>query len=131
MFCPSPPSKPAKSSSSLLAFPFMLSTPLPPQTIPIPKNHQENPQKTRRKPAENPQKHPKIPPPTQTPSFHCLLLLPAGRFYVQCADVKISSSAGPTKPSPVVAISGIEHLPAEASAYRNVYNGQGPEEAVG
>lgn len=49
-------------------------------------------------------------------------------FYVQCADVKISSTAGPMLPSPITAISGIEHLPQDASGYRKAYNGQGPEE---
>lgn len=49
-------------------------------------------------------------------------------FYVQCADVKITSTAGPTLPSPITAIAGIEHLPQDASGYRKVYNGQGPEE---
>ena len=49
-------------------------------------------------------------------------------FYVQCADVKITSSAGPTLPSPTTAIAGIEHLPQDASGYRKVYNGQGPEQ---
>mmetsp|Transcript_48022 Transcript_48022/g.89920 ORF Transcript_48022/g.89920 Transcript_48022/m.89920 type:complete len:392 (+) Transcript_48022:77-1252(+) len=49
-------------------------------------------------------------------------------FYVQCADIKISSSASPTLPSPITAISGIEHLPASADGYRKVYNGEGPSE---
>jgi len=53
-------------------------------------------------------------------------------FYVQCADIRIISNAGPTKPNPVVAISGIEHLPPSASSYRNPYNGQfGDEWLVG
>eukprot|EP00439_Symbiodinium_sp_Y106_P025125 s5851_g3.t1 len=49
-------------------------------------------------------------------------------FYVQCADIKITSSAQPVVPSPVTPISGIEHLPQGAEGYRKVYNGQGPEE---
>ncbi|CAE7229448.1 IREH1 [Symbiodinium sp. CCMP2592] len=49
-------------------------------------------------------------------------------FYVQCADIKITSSAQPVLPSPVTPISGIEHLPQGAEGYRKVYNGQGPEE---
>lgn len=49
-------------------------------------------------------------------------------FYVQCADVKIISNAGPMLPSPITAIAGIEHLPQDASGYRKVYNGQGPEQ---
>jgi len=49
-------------------------------------------------------------------------------FYVQCADIAISSSAPPVRPSPMVAISGVEHLPSSAEAYRQVYQGQGPEE---
>jgi len=49
-------------------------------------------------------------------------------FYVQCADIKIASSAQPVLPSPVTPISGIEHLPQGADGYRKVYNGQGPEE---
>jgi len=49
-------------------------------------------------------------------------------FYVQCADVKIESVAVSTRPSPLTAIAGIEHLPSNADAYRKVYNGQGPEQ---
>merc|ERR1712217_225736 len=45
-------------------------------------------------------------------------------FYVQCADIKIESTAGPTMPSPMVAIAGIGHLPSDASSYRNPYNGE-------
>merc|ERR1712039_659644 len=45
-------------------------------------------------------------------------------FYVTCADIKIESTAGPTMPSPMVAIAGIEHLPSSASSYRNPYNGE-------
>lgn len=49
-------------------------------------------------------------------------------FYVQCADVKITSSAAPVLPAPITAIAGIEHLPSSADAYRKVYSGQGPED---
>ncbi|CAJ1418029.1 unnamed protein product [Effrenium voratum] len=49
-------------------------------------------------------------------------------FYVQCADVIIRSTAGNHLPSPVVAISGIEHLPQAADGYRKAYQGEGPEE---
>lgn len=49
-------------------------------------------------------------------------------FYVQCADVQITSSATPVIPNPVTAIAGIEHLPQDASGYRQVYSGQGPSE---
>lgn len=49
-------------------------------------------------------------------------------FYVQCADVQITSSATPVIPRPMTAISGIEHLPQDASGYRQVYSGQGPSE---
>lgn len=49
-------------------------------------------------------------------------------FYVQCADVQITSSATPVIPSPLTAIAGIEHLPQDASGYRQVYSGQGPAE---
>merc|ERR1712187_673198 len=45
-------------------------------------------------------------------------------FYVQCADIKIVSNAGPTKPSTVVAITGLQHLPSTAAGYRKVYNGE-------
>lgn len=49
-------------------------------------------------------------------------------FYVQCADVTIQSGAPPTKPSPMTAIAGIEHLPSDAKEYRKVYQNEGPEE---
>merc|ERR1711920_294769 len=45
-------------------------------------------------------------------------------FYTQCADVTILSDKPPTVPYPMTAISGIEHLPSDAGAYRDVYNGQ-------
>lgn len=48
-------------------------------------------------------------------------------FYVNCADIRIQSNAGPTKPTPMTAISGIQHLPAAASAYRQAYNSQPAE----
>merc|ERR1712217_886959 len=44
-------------------------------------------------------------------------------FYTQCADVTILSDKPPTVPYPMTAISGIEHLPSDAGAYRDVYNG--------
>eukprot|EP00931_Biecheleriopsis_adriatica_P097849 TRINITY_DN716_c0_g1_i1.p1 TRINITY_DN716_c0_g1~~TRINITY_DN716_c0_g1_i1.p1 ORF type:complete len:542 (-),score=81.35 TRINITY_DN716_c0_g1_i1:43-1599(-) len=49
-------------------------------------------------------------------------------FYVQCADIKIVSNAPPTRPSPMTEINGIQHLPSDASKYRQVYANQGPEE---
>jgi len=49
-------------------------------------------------------------------------------FYVTCADIAISSSAPSVRPSPMVAISGVEHLPSSAEAYRQAYQGQDPEE---
>merc|ERR1712186_55656 len=42
-------------------------------------------------------------------------------FYTQCADVTILSDAPPTVPNPMTAISGIEHLPSDADAYRDPY----------
>merc|ERR1712061_783842 len=44
-------------------------------------------------------------------------------FYTQCADVTILSDKPPAVPHPMTAISGIEHLPSDAGAYRDVYNG--------
>merc|ERR1712176_815928 len=48
-------------------------------------------------------------------------------FYTQCADVTILSDKPPTVPYPMTAISGIEHLPSDAGAYRDVYPGPNQE----
>lgn len=50
-------------------------------------------------------------------------------FYTLCADVRIvGTSQSPTEAlmhiSPLVTISGTEHLPADASAYRKAYDGE-------
>jgi len=59
--------------------------------------------------------------------------VPTLEFFVSCIDVKIDGSQeAPSKAlakiSPLVEISGTEHLPTKQSAYRHAYNGEfGPD----
>jgi hypothetical protein len=43
-------------------------------------------------------------------------------FHAQCVDVEVVSTAGLTKPDPITAIAGIEHLLAAPSRYRQAHN---------